>query len=143
MAENAGAITVREQGSKRWQIAILCNQPRKEGSKLEARRQQDCKQKTKRKWRDKQERSTLAARRKQDSKIQAQTLARMAENAGAITLCEQVAYENYVINDYARNDERGRTPCAKRSPGLPEIEKTKKNFQVLIEWARRGTRRWA
>ncbi|KAD2805247.1 hypothetical protein E3N88_38624 [Mikania micrantha] len=36
-----------------------------------------------------------------------------------------VAYENYVIND-VRNDERGRKPCSKRSPGLREIEKRRK-----------------
>ncbi|KAD4180546.1 hypothetical protein E3N88_29137 [Mikania micrantha] len=36
-----------------------------------------------------------------------------------------VAYENYVIND-VRNDERGRKPCSKRSPGLPGIEKRRK-----------------
>ncbi|KAD5962056.1 hypothetical protein E3N88_13529 [Mikania micrantha] len=36
-----------------------------------------------------------------------------------------VAYENYVIND-VRNDERGRKPCVKRSPGLPEIVKRRK-----------------
>ncbi|KAD6118899.1 hypothetical protein E3N88_10170 [Mikania micrantha] len=36
-----------------------------------------------------------------------------------------VAHENYVIKD-ARNEECGRKPCTKRSPGLPEIEKRRK-----------------
>ncbi|KAD6454292.1 hypothetical protein E3N88_08998 [Mikania micrantha] len=43
-----------------------------------------------------------------------------------------VAHENYVINDYARNDERGRKPCSKRSPGLPGIEKRRKFSKYWI-----------
>ncbi|KAD0111625.1 hypothetical protein E3N88_44775 [Mikania micrantha] len=43
-----------------------------------------------------------------------------------------VAYEEFDINDYVKNDERGRKPCAKRSSYAPGIAKRSLN-QILEE----------
>ncbi|KAD7116893.1 hypothetical protein E3N88_04161 [Mikania micrantha] len=43
-----------------------------------------------------------------------------------------VAYEEFGINDYVKNDERGRKPCAKRSSYAPGIAKRSLN-QILEE----------